>query len=74
MKHQLMHDHFNRRRAIAIGLVPQRSARPSRLRKQPGRFVTQTHALGAPRARPSALLIVGVVVVVLYVIGRRLSR
>ncbi len=74
MKHNYRHDHANRRRGIAIGLAPQRAARSSRLRKHPSRFVTQTHALGAPRARPGSLLIVGAAVIVLYVIARRLSR
>ena len=74
MKPILRHEHSSKRHGIAIGLSPQRSARSSRLRKHSSRFVTQTHALGAPRARPSSLLIVGAVVVVLYVVGRRLSR
>ena len=74
MKHPFGHDHGNRRRGIAIGLAHQRSARSSRLRKHPRHFVTQTHALGLPRARPGSLLIIGLVAVVLYVIGRRLSR
>lgn len=74
MPYHLRHHHSSKRRGTAIGLATQRSARISRLQKHPRRFVMQTHALGAPRARPSALLIVGVAVVVLYVVAQRLRR
>lgn len=38
------------------------------------RFVTQSHALGAPAASPGALLIAAAVAVAIFVLGLRLSR
>jgi len=74
LKRDHWHDRPRNRRGETIVIKLYRPARSSHLRKHRGRFVTQTHALGASRARPSALVIVGLFALVLYVIGRRLSR
>ena len=44
------------------------------LSSRPQRFVMESHALGASRLRPGALLIATGIAVVLYLIGRRLSE
>jgi len=46
--------------------------RPARDAHRARRFVTQSHALGAPTARPGPLLIAATVVVAVVLIARRL--
>lgn len=45
-----------------------------RVDKRPARFVTQTHAIGAPMAQPRSLLVAGLIAFALYLLGRRLSH
>lgn len=40
---------------------------------RPGRFVMQSHALGAPIASPRALIIAAAIAVAVYLLGCRLS-
>ena len=47
------------------GSWSERSSRSSR-------FVTQSHALGAPMASPTSLLVAAAIAVAVYLVGRRL--
>jgi hypothetical protein len=56
-----------------IGLGSRRPTTSANDGRHNGRFVTQSHALGAPIASPGALLIAAAVAVAVFVIGFRLS-
>ncbi len=46
-------------------------SRPDRNSRSP-RFVTQSHALGAPMANPASLIVAAAIAVAVYFVGRRL--
>lgn len=46
-------------------------SRPERNLRSP-RFVTQSHALGAPMAKPASLILAAAIAVAVYLVGRRL--
>lgn len=55
------------------------TTRSARLPKSPAdahraRFTPQSHALGGPVAQPRALFVAAAIVVVLFLLGRRLSQ
>ena len=56
-----------------IGLGARRPTNSANDDRRNARFVTQSHALGAPAASPRALLIAAAVAVAVLVIGYRLS-
>ena len=58
----------------APGFGHDRSMRPSREPGHGGRFVTQSHVLGAPFARPGSLAIAAAVAVALVLVTRRLTH
>lgn len=59
---------------IGIGLGLRRATTSANDERRNARFVTQSHALGAPIASPRALLIAAAVALAVFVIGLRLSR
>ena len=59
---------------VTPGLAGPRRATTSANDARHVRFVTQSHALGAPKAKPGALLIAAAVAIAVFVIGLRLSR
>lgn len=61
-------------RGVSPGFARDRSLRPSHNSAGHGRFVTQSHALSAPRARPASLAIAAAVAVALVLVTRRLTH
>jgi hypothetical protein len=58
---------------IAVGLGSRRTTDSANDDRRNARFVTQSHALGAPIASPRALIIAAAVIVAVLLIGFRLS-
>lgn len=52
-------------RSESFGSRPERTTTSSR-------FVTQSHALGAPMASPASLIVAAAIAVAVYFVGRRL--
>ena len=61
-------------RDIALGFGQDRSMRLTRPATRGGRFVTQSHVLGAPFASPASLAIAAAVAVALVFVTRRLTH
>ncbi len=57
----------------APGLYRDRAMRPAREAWRHRRYVTQSHALGAPIASPRSLAIAAAVAVALFFVARRLT-
>lgn len=57
---------------LAPGFGIYGSYRPSRDVRRTRRFVTESHALGAPIARPGPLLVAATVAIAVVLIARRL--
>lgn len=61
-------------RDLAPGFGRDRSMRPARDNVRHGRFVTQSHVLSAPIARPGPIAIAAAVAVALVLVTRRLTH
>ena len=61
-------------RDVSPGFARDRSLRPAHNSTRHGRFVTQSHVLSAPLARPTSLAIAAAVAVALVLVTRRLTH